>query len=102
LKTVEHGFDVCIIYLERFNSFPSHRCIDQLFCERCQDIFHEIFNDQVNEGVEKPQTFLINDSVVVRTIDLVSGLLQQTEILMNDSHELICNSVQTRPIVTLF
>lgn len=45
--------------------------------------------------------FFISDSVVSRAIDLVSGLLQQLKILMDDTNAPIWNGSQVRPVVVL-
>lgn len=45
--------------------------------------------------------FLINDSVVCRAIDLVSGLLQQLKILMDDTNAPVWNGSHVRPVVVV-
>jgi len=100
LQTIEYGFEICSIYSDRFREFPLNGKIDELFIERCQEIFNEIFNDEVDGG-EQTRIFLITDQVVVRAIDLVSGLLQQLKILMDDRHAPMWSGCQTRPVVVI-
>ncbi len=57
--------------------------IDEVFIQHIEGIFNEIFYDQLQ--VEKRnRVFLISDQVVIRAIDLVSGLQQQMQILIGD------------------
>ncbi len=98
LQTIEYGFDICTVYLERYKEFPACGNVTELFSERCQGIFNEIFSDQVDTD-DSGHVFFINDQVVGRAIDLVSGLLNQLKILMDDSCAPIWNGTQTRPVV---
>jgi hypothetical protein len=79
LQTIENGFQICSTYVDRFEAFPLYGSINQSFIEQCRIIFIEIFGENIND--QQPRSFLITDAVVMRSIDLVSGLLQQTKIL---------------------
>ena len=46
-------------------------------------------------------SFFISDNIVSRAIDLVSGLLQQLKILMDDTNAPIWNGSQIRPVAVL-
>ncbi|CAF1529775.1 unnamed protein product, partial [Rotaria sordida] len=85
LQTIEFGYDLCSIYADRFKEFPLCGSIDELFVERIEGIFREVFNEQVDGNTEH-RVFFITDQVVLRAIDLVSGLLQQMKILMDDGN----------------
>jgi hypothetical protein len=99
LQTIENGFQICSTYVDRFGAFPLYGKIDQSFIEQSRIIFIEIFGENIND--QQPRSFIITDAVVIRSIDLVSGLLQQTKILMDDSQAPAWNGCQTRPIVVL-
>ncbi len=94
------GFNICTVYRERFKRFPSSGAIDGIYMERVDDIFNQMFNDRV-DAIMKRRQFFISDDVVVRAIDLVSGLLQQMKILMDDTNAPIWNGCQIRPVVVL-
>ncbi len=86
--------------MERFKEFPLCGSVNEAFNERCQDIFNEIFGEQVDSS-QQDRIFVINDKVVARAIDLVSGLLHQLNIFMDNSQAPIWNDTQMKPIVTL-
>ena len=91
---------MCATYHERYERFPASRCLDKYFIERVETIFHEMFLDGHDASANTHQ-FFINDNVVSRAIDLVSGLLQQLKILMDDTNAPIWNGSQVRPVVVL-
>ncbi|CAF1276039.1 unnamed protein product [Rotaria sp. Silwood1] len=95
MQTMKFGFDICIEYIDRYKQFPSSGSIDETFIERIESIFHELFCEQAN--VDK----VIIDQVVLRPIDLVSGLVQQMKILMDDTNAPIWSENQARPMDVL-
>jgi hypothetical protein len=99
IQTIEYGFQICSTYVDRFEAFPLCGSINQSFIDQCRIIFIEIFGENIDD--QQSRSFFITDAVVMRSIDLVSGLLQQTKILMDDSQAPAWNGCQTRPIVVL-
>ena len=85
LQCIEFGYDICMEYVARFEQFPVARNIEKVFVERAEGIFKEMFYKRMNDGNEEAQ-FIIRIEIVNRAIDLVSGLLQQLNILMDDTH----------------
>ncbi|CAF2119304.1 unnamed protein product [Rotaria magnacalcarata] len=100
IQTLEYGLDICMEFIDHFKEFPSDGNIDQSLIERIDGMFHELFHEQI--GVDKQvHQLLNNDQVVVRAIDLVSGLLQQMKILMDDTHAPVWNGSSSRSVVVL-
>jgi hypothetical protein len=100
MQTMEFGYNICTVYLERFKEFPSSGIIDEHFVEHIEQIFNEIFCDQVNVDKQRCQ-FKISDQVAFQAINLVSGLLLQIKILMDDTNAPIWNDHQVRPTSVL-
>ncbi|CAM4768176.1 unnamed protein product [Rotaria magnacalcarata] len=113
IQTLEYGLDICMEFIDHFKEFPSDGNIDQSLIERIDGMFHELFHEQIgvdkqvhqllnNSSVAKQvHQLLISDQVVVRAIDLVSGLLQQMKILMDDTHAPVWNGSSSRSVVVL-
>ena len=100
IQTIELGFNICGVYLGRFERFPSSGAIDETYVAGINDIFNEMFNDRVDASGNYRQ-FFISDDVVTRAIDLVSGLLQQMKILMDDSNAPTWNGSLVRSVVVM-
>ncbi|CAF1513694.1 unnamed protein product, partial [Rotaria sordida] len=58
LQTIEFGYDLCSIYADRFKEFPLCGSIDELFVERIEGIFREVFNEQVDGNTEHRVFFI--------------------------------------------
>lgn len=86
--------------MKRVERFPSSGAVDNIYVSRIDDIFNEMFNDRVDASIEYRQ-FFISDDVVARAIDLVSGLLQQMKILMDDTNAPRWNGSLVRPVVVM-
>jgi len=100
LQTIEFGYDMCSLYYDRFKKFLSLGIIDEVFVTRIKGIFNETFH--VQAGVDKQnRIFLISDRVVLRAIRLVSGLLEQMKVLMDDTNALSSNGSPTKSMVML-
>ncbi len=100
LQTIEYGHDICSIYVDRFKHFPLLGNIDHLFIERTESIFNEMLSNQ-GDIDEKDRVFIISNEVILRAIDLVSGMLHQMKIFMDDTNAPLWNGSQTRPVVVL-
>ncbi|CAF1476073.1 unnamed protein product, partial [Rotaria sordida] len=100
MQTLEFGFYLCVECVDRFKQFPSSGNINQSFIEHIEGIFHEIFYEQADVDKQLRQ-FIISNQVVLRAIDLVSGLLQQMKILMDDTNAPIWSSSQAKPLIVL-
>jgi len=85
LQTIENGFNICNTYFERFGSFQVDGKVKGIFKDRCEGIYAEMFESQLNSLEENP-VFFITDQVAERAIDMSSGLLQQLKLLMDDSN----------------
>ncbi|CAF4448737.1 unnamed protein product [Rotaria socialis] len=100
IQTIEYGFDLYVEYSDRFERFPSSGKIGHDFSERIEGIFQESFQEQTRVDKQLRQ-FFISDQLDVRAIDLVSGLLQQMTILLDDTNAPIWAASQARPFIVL-
>ncbi|CAF4146235.1 unnamed protein product [Rotaria magnacalcarata] len=99
--------DVAFVDAGLFSSFPKHSAenncrwkIDHDFAERIEEIFQESFHKQTRVDKQLRQ-FFISDQVVVRAIDLVSGLVQQMKILLDGTNAPIWAASQARSLIVL-
>ncbi|CAF2003360.1 unnamed protein product [Rotaria magnacalcarata] len=99
-QIIEYGLDLCVEYADRFERFPSSGKIDHDFAERIEEIFQESFHKQTRVDKQLRQ-FFISDQVVVRAIDLVSGLVQQMKILLDGTNAPIWAASQARSLIVL-
>ncbi|CAF3568971.1 unnamed protein product [Rotaria socialis] len=100
IQTLEYRFDLCVKYSDRFERFPSSGKTGHDFVEHIEGIFQESFHEQTRVDKQLRQ-FFISDQLVVRAIDLVSGLLQQIKILLDDTIAPIWAASQARPLIVL-
>lgn len=100
IQTIEYSYDMCMVYLDRFNEFPPLGKIDDIFIEHLQTIFEEAFSMGAIAGKEC-RLFLINDEVAGRAIDFVSGQIQQMKLLMDDTNAPIWGGSQGRSVIVL-
>ena len=100
LQTVEYGFLLCAKYVDGFDLFPADGKVDITFAGNIKTIFEEMFAQQLLATGER-RPFLIHDDVVLRAIDLVSGQIQQMNLLMDDRNAPSWGSGPGRSIVVL-
>ena len=100
LQTIENGFSICREYVKRSQAFPEKGKIDRKLYEGINTIFDELFLANVDDDAVSRQ-FLIRNDVTTRAIDLVTGLLQQMKLLMDDTNAPLWNPGMSRPIVVV-
>lgn len=100
LQALEYGFLLCAKYADAFQLFPADGKVDGAFAGNIRTIFEEMFAQQLLDTEDK-RPFMIDDDVVARAIDLVSGQIQQMKVLMDDRNAPSCGSGLNRSIVVL-
>lgn len=91
---------MCGEYLRRHLLFPEDGRIDEEFFISMNEVFNELFSSYIS-GDQLNQPLIISEEVVIRAIDLVSGQLQQMNILMDDSNAPTWAGSQSRSVVVL-
>ncbi|CAF1256840.1 unnamed protein product [Adineta ricciae] len=99
LQTIEYSYSMCISYSVNFKEFPIDQSVDHVFMELCHAIFNGMFPDQAHAN-QKHQ-FFICEETVGRAIDLVSDLLQQLRIFMDDSNAPAYNGSHSKTVIIL-
>lgn len=98
LQTIENGFSICTEFSSRFGAFPEKGSINFEFFSTVESIFNDLFAD-TTDGCSATRRFIISDSVALRAIDLLSGLLQQMKLLMDDTNAPSWNLHMSRSVV---
>lgn len=76
-QMIEYSFDMVNILAERFNGFENQSTSSE-FLMKCETLFGELYESSINNN----RCFLISADVVERTIDVISGNLEQYKLLM--------------------
>ena len=100
IQTIEYGYSICQEYLVHSKVFPEGGEIDAAFVGELRGIFDRLFVRHTKDG-HGHREFVICEEVVIRAIDLISGQMQQLQILMDDTNAPALYSNQNRPVVVL-